>query len=107
MAGELHVRKGDTVVVITGKDNGSRGKVIATMPEKKGVLVQGRNMIKRHQRPSAKHPTGGIIEKEAPIDISNVKLVCPKCNENVRAKRVRLEDGKSMRKCAKCGEVYE
>ena len=107
MAGELHVRKGDTVVVITGKDNGSRGKVIATMPEEKRVLVQGLNMIKRHQRPSAKHPTGGIIEKEAPIDISNVKLVCPKCNENVRAKRVRLEDGKSMRKCPKCGEVYE
>ncbi len=107
MAGELHVKKGDTVIVITGKDKGSRGKVIETLPEKGRVLVQGLNMIKRHQRPNSKHPTGGIIEKEAAINASNIRLVCPKCNESVRARRMKLNDGKPMRKCPKCGEVYD
>ncbi|RJO73248.1 MAG: 50S ribosomal protein L24 [Myxococcales bacterium] len=103
----LHVKKGDTVVVISGKEKGSKGKVIYTKPERNRVAVERLNMVKRHRRPSQKFPTGGIVEKEQPFDASNVTLVCPKCSEAIRAKRHVLDTGKTMRRCPGCGEDFE
>lgn len=107
MAKHLHVKKGDTVVVLTGTDKGNKGKVIYTVPTKNKVVVEQINMIKRHQKPNVKHPTGGIIDKEAPMNASNVKLICPKCSEKTRATRHVLDDGKVMRRCPKCSEVFK
>ncbi|HHY40590.1 MAG TPA: 50S ribosomal protein L24, partial [Syntrophaceticus sp.] len=73
---KLHVRKGDTVYILTGKDAGKRGKVIQAIPSKRKVIVEGINVVKRHSRPTKAMPQGGIVEKEAPIDSSNVMLVC-------------------------------
>lgn len=107
MPKSLHVKKGDTVLVISGGQKGSKGKVIQAMPMKERVLVERVNMIKRHTRPTQKNPAGGIVEKEAPIHASKVKLICPKCNEAIRARRHVLADGKVMRRCPKCSEVYK
>jgi len=103
----MHIRKGDTVVVIAGKEKGKRGRVLRILTKKNRVLVERVNMVKRHTKPSQKHPQGGIIEKEGSIHISNVLLYCPKCDGPRRtAIRVR-EDGKKQRVCKKCGEIFE
>ncbi len=102
----LHVKKDDKVVVLAGKEKGNTGKVLYTLPKKNRVAIQGLNLIKRHARPSEKNPSGGIMEKEAPMDASNVALLCPKCGEKIRARRHVLADGKVMRKCPACNEVY-
>ncbi|SHJ06355.1 50S ribosomal protein L24 [Desulfofundulus thermosubterraneus] len=101
---KLHVRKGDTVLVLTGKYAGKRGKVLAALPAEGRVIVEGVNIVKRHTRPSARMPQGGIVEKEAPIHASNVMLVCSKCNSPTRIAKKFLEDGKKVRVCKKCGE---
>lgn len=101
---KLHVRKGDTVLVITGKDAGKRGKVVMAQPDKGRVIVEGINRVKRHTRPNQRMPQGGIVEKEAPIHASNVMLICNKCNSPTRVAKKFLEDGKKVRLCKKCGE---
>ncbi|MBN2106894.1 MAG: 50S ribosomal protein L24 [Deltaproteobacteria bacterium] len=103
----LHVKKGDTVVVLAGKEKGRSGKIMSVNLKKSRVFVEKINMIKRHSRPSKTAPQGGIIEKEGPLHASNVNLLCPKCNKAVRARSRMLEDGKKVRVCAKCSEILD
>lgn len=104
---KLRVRKGDEVQVIAGKDKGKKGRVIAAYPAKNRVLVEGVNMIKRHQRPNAANPQGGIIEKEAPIHVSNVMIVDPKTGEPTRIGIKILADGTKVRYAKKSGEIID
>lgn len=103
---KLHIRKGDTVYILTGKDAGKRGKVLQALPSRRKVVVEGVNVVKRHSRPTRALPQGGIVEKEAPIDSSNVMLVCSKCNKPTRVAR-KLVDDKYYRACKKCGEIID
>ena len=102
-ASEKHfrIKKGDTVEVIQGKENGKRGKVLRVMSAADRVVVERVNIIKRHVRPSQKTPQGGVIEREAGIHISNVQLVCPSCNQPARV-GVRMEGDAKVRYCKKC-----
>jgi len=102
---KLHVKKDDLVMIIAGKDKGKSGKVLRVLPEKERVLVENLNLIKRHTRPSQSNSEGGIIEKEAPIAISNVQLLCQGCNKPVRTGIKVLEDGSKVRFCKKCNEI--
>ena len=102
----LHVKKGDTVMVVAGKDKNKSGKILNILPKKDGVLVEGLNVVKRHTRARGNEP-GGILEKEAPIHISNVMLYCGKCRKPVRTRINVLEDGKKARVCVKCGEAFD
>lgn len=103
----LRIKKGDTVKVLSGKDKDKKGRVLIVMPKEERVIVEGVNIIKKHQKPSRKYPQGGIIEKEAPIHISKVLLVCPKCDRPTRIGVRFLEDGRKVRICKKCGEVID
>jgi large subunit ribosomal protein L24 len=102
---KLHVKKDDLVMVVTGKDKGKSGKVLRVLPEKQRVLVENLNVVKRHTRPSQANKEGGIIEKEAPIAISNVQLICPGCSEPARTGIKVLDDGSKVRFCKKCNEI--
>jgi large subunit ribosomal protein L24 len=106
VASKLHVKKGDTVVVLAGKDKGKKGKIVEAMPKKSRVIVEGVNKVKRHTKPSQSNPQGGIITKEAPIASSNVMLVCPACKKPCRTKKVAVAGG-FARACKKCGEVID
>jgi large subunit ribosomal protein L24 len=103
----LSIRKEDTVLVMTGKERGKRGRVLAVIPAKGRLLVERVNMIKKHMKPSKQHQQGGIIEKEASIGRSNVMLVCPKCDAPTRIGALMLSDGRKVRACKKCGEVMD
>ena len=102
---KLHVKKDDLVMIVAGKDIGKSGKVLRVLPEKERVLVENLNLIKRHTRPSQTNNEGGIIEKEAPIAISNVQLLCPGCSKPARTGIKVLEDGSKARFCKKCNEI--
>lgn len=102
-----HVRKGDTVAVIAGRERGKRGKVLRVLPERGRVLVEHVNMIKRHQRPTQKLRQGGIIEREGPLALSNVLLVCSRCDRPVRTGIKTLADGRKIRVCKRCGESVD
>lgn len=104
---KLNLKKDDIVQIITGRERGKKGKVLAILPERNRLTVEKLNMVKRHMKPSAQNKQGGILEKEASLHISNVLLVCDKCGKGVRVKRKKLEDGKRVRTCAKCGEVID
>lgn len=104
---KLHVRKGDQVMVIAGKDKGKKGKILAAFPSEGRVLVEGVNIVKRHTRPSQANPQGGIIEKEAPIHVSNVMVLDPKTGEPTRIGKKILKDGKKVRYAKKSGEVLD
>jgi len=101
------IKLSDQVEVISGKDKGRVGKVIKAFRSEDKVIVEKVNMIKRHTKPSMANQQGGIIEKEAPIDISNLMLLCPKCSKPVRIGIKVLEDGAKVRVCKKCGESVE
>lgn len=103
------IKKGDTVIVVSGKKNikGKKGKVLRIIPDKAQVLIEGVNFVKRHVKPTAKIPQGGIQEKEAPVRISKVRLICNKCGEVTSIRRIRLDNGKRVRVCKKCGEVID
>lgn len=102
---KVHVRKGDTVLVITGKSAGKKGKVLSVEPAKDRVIVEGVNIAKRHQKATPKMPQGGIVEKEAPIHSSNVMLFCGKCNKPTRIQKKALDNGNKERVCKHCGEI--
>ena len=104
---KLHVKKDDTVVILAGKDKGKTGKVLRVLPEKQRVLVENLNIIKRHTRPTQANNEGGILEREASIDISNVQLVCSSCSKPARTGQRVLEDGSKVRFCKKCNEVVD
>ena len=98
------IHKKDKVMVLTGKDRGKQGEVVQVLVEDQRVLVSKVNFIKRHSRPTQTEP-GGIREKEASIHISNVMLICKKCNRPMRPKNDQLSDGTKVRICRKCGEM--
>jgi large subunit ribosomal protein L24 len=104
---KLKLKKEDIVEVIAGREKGKKGKILALYPDAGKLTVEKLNMVKRHTKPSAQNKQGGIIEKEGRLAISNVMLVCDKCNKGVRVKRKQLEDGKRVRVCIKCGEVMD
>ena len=103
---KLHVKKGDTVVVLSGKDKGKQGKIITAKPADGKVVVEGVNKVKRHSKPSLKVPNGGIIAKEMPLHACKVQLVCPACSKPTRIGHKEV-NGKNARVCKKCGEVIE
>lgn len=107
MTSKVHVKKGDTVVVITGKDAGHKGKVLEVLPKKQRVIVEKANIVKRHTRPTRSLPQGGILEMEAPMHSSNVMLHCSKCNKATRTGKKILTDGSRVRVCKRCGEVQD
>ncbi len=100
------IKRDDLVLVIAGKDKGRRGKVIRVFPRRDRVMVEKVNVVKRHQRPT-QTTQGGIIEKESPIHLSNVMLICPKCGEPTRVGYRFLQDGRKVRSCKKCGEIID
>ena len=106
MAG-VHVRRGDTVGVIAGKERGKRGKVLRVLRDRGRVLVEKVNMIKKHQRPTQKLRQGGIIEREGPLAVSNVLLICNRCDRPVRFRMKLLTDGRKIRVCSRCGESID
>lgn len=101
----MKIRKNDTVEVISGNHRGQRGRVLAVIPGTSRAIVEGVNLIKRHTKPRQATQPGGIIEKEAPVHLSNLMLVCPKCDALTRARARILEDGVRTRACHKCGEM--
>ena len=103
----MKIRKNDTVLVIVGKDRGKQGKVREVLPEAKRVVVEGANMVKRHVKARGTVRQAGIIEQEAPVDISNVMLMCPKCHKPARVGSRFLSDGSKVRLCRSCGEVVD
>ena len=103
---KLHVKKGDTVLVLSGKDKGKEGKIVEALPKKAKVVVEGVNKVKRHSNPSQANPQGVIIGKEAPLSASKVMVVCPACKKATRTK-ITVVAGVNARTCKKCGEVID
>jgi large subunit ribosomal protein L24 len=101
------IKKNDKVIVLAGKEKGKIGTVLKVDAEKGRAIVEKTNMVKRHSKPGGKKAQGGIIEKEAPVHISNLMLVCSKCAEPARMGKKILEDGSKARVCKKCGEQLE
>jgi len=102
----LNVKKGDKVIVLSGRDKGKRGEVLESRPKESRVIVQGVNMVKRHQRPSMTQ-AGGIIEREAPIHVSNVAHLDPKDDKPTRVGVKILDDGRKVRVAKRSGEVID
>src|SRR3989339_1498306 len=98
-----NIKKGDTILMLSGKNKGKKGKVIKVNPEKMTLIVEGINVAKRHQKPMQKNP-GGIIEKALPFAASKAILVCPRCGKPTRISVTKVE-GKNMRSCLKCEEI--
>jgi large subunit ribosomal protein L24 len=102
----MHVKKGDKVMVISGKDKGKQGVVLASYPKKDRVLVEGVNVVKKHSKPSQANPQGGILSQEAPIHVSNVMPLDPKSGEPTRV-GFKVVDGKKVRVAKKSGETLD
>ena len=98
----MNVKKGDTVVVLSGKDKGKQGKVLGTVPGSLKVVVEGINMVTCHVKPRKQGETGGIVQREAAMYASKVQVVCPKCNKGTRIAH-KIENGKKTRVCKHCG----
>ena len=103
---KMHVKRGDKVVVIAGKDKGKEGKVVAANPEANKVIVEGVAVAKKHQKARMQGQESGIIHKEMPIDASNVMRVCPKCGKPARVGVKVFEDGSKAKYCKKCNETF-
>ncbi|PIE53539.1 50S ribosomal protein L24 [Candidatus Fermentibacteria bacterium] len=101
----MHVKKGDKVKVLSGNERGKSGKILKVFPGTQRAIVEGLNMIKRHTRPSQKNQQGGIVEREAPIHVSNLRLICPGCGKAVAVSRKRDAEGRVSRVCKSCGEA--
>jgi large subunit ribosomal protein L24 len=104
----LNVRHGDTVKVMAGRSKGKTGKVLSVNPEKRTVTVEHVNIIKKHTRPNpSKNIRGGILDKEGPVHVSNVMLVCPGCGKHTRAGHTTLPNGSKVRTCRRCNATFE
>jgi len=103
----VEIRKNDSVMVIAGKERGKTGKVLRVLPEKNAVIIERISIVKRHTKPRGPQQTGGIVEKEAPINASNVMMMCDKCNAPVRVGHKTLSDGKKIRICRRCKEAFD
>ena len=99
----MKIKKGDTVLIISGKDKGKQGKVFKALPEENKILVEGVNLRKRHQKPRKSGEKGQIITKPGPIDVSSAKIICSKCGKAVRS-GYKIVEGKKYRICKKCGQ---
>ena len=102
----LHVKTGDTVVVLSGKDKGKQGKVLEVSPKEKKVIVEGISMVTKHVKPRQMGQPGGLIQAEAPLYASKVMVICPKCGKPTRVSHKILADGSKVRLCKKCGETF-
>ena len=103
---KMNVKKGDKVQVLSGKDKGAQGEVIKAMPRENKVVVEGVAMVKKHVKADAQGQGGGIVEKEAAIDASNVMLICPSCGKPTRVGHAKNDEGKKVRVCKKCGAQF-
>jgi large subunit ribosomal protein L24 len=104
---KLKVKKNDQVLVTAGKDRGAKGRVLRVLAAEGKAIVERVNMMKRHTRPNPnKGVQGGILEREAPIQVSNLRVVCPECGKPSRLGRKRLEDGRGVRVCKSCGGTF-
>jgi large subunit ribosomal protein L24 len=103
----VHVKRGDTVEVITGKYRGKRGKVLRVIPKRGRIIVEGLMVAKRHMKPNEKMPAGGIVEKEMPFVAGKAMLVCTRCGRAVRFGHRVLDDGTKVRICRHCGEIID
>src|SRR5512143_1462205 len=103
----MKIRKNDTVLVITGRDRGKKGKVRFAYPKDNRLIVEGINMVKRHTKPAGEGRPGGIVDREAPISAASVMLFCSKCNHPTRVGYRFLDDGKKVRVCRACQEVID
>ena len=103
----MRLRENDNVLVVKGRDRGKQGRIQQVLPKDDKVLVDGINVVVRHQKPTGGVRQGGIIQKELPLQASNVMLVCPNCNAPTRIGSRRLADGTKARVCRKCEEVIE
>lgn len=103
----MQIRKNDSVMVIAGKERGKTGKVLRVLLEKDAVIVERTNMVKRHTKPRGPQQPGGIVEKEASIQASNLMIMCDKCDAPVRIGRKVLADGKKIRICRRCNEALD
>jgi len=103
----VRLKKNDLVEVISGKEKGKTGKVLRVLREKNQLVIEKINMIKRHTRPSPTTGQGGIVEKEAPLGVSKVMLICPKCTTATRFRLTRTAEGKKARVCRKCKELID
>jgi large subunit ribosomal protein L24 len=101
------IKKNDTVMVIAGRERGKTGKVLRVLPEQGRALIERLNMVKRHQKPRGPQAASGIIEKEAPIHLSNLMYLCDKCNAPVRLGKRVLENGRTARVCRRCGDQLD
>ncbi|MEN6315485.1 MAG: 50S ribosomal protein L24 [Clostridiaceae bacterium] len=107
MAKSVHVKKGDTVYVLSGKDKGKKGKVMGVNPDDMTVLVEGVNMSTKHKKPRGRFQQGGILHQESPISSSKVMLFCSRCKAPSKISKVVHEDGQKDRICKRCGEVID
>lgn len=107
MAIKYKLKKDDPIIVTTGKDKGKKSKILKVLRDEGKVIAEGVNVVKRHMKPSQLNPDGGIVEKEKPINISNVMYLCPKCNKGVRLGVKVLQDGTKQRYCKSCGEIVD
>lgn len=103
----LRIKKNDTVLVLTGKDKGKKGRVLKVIPSKQALLIEGINIAKKHMKPNRQYTQGGIIEKEMPLHISKAMLICPKCNKPTRISASSADPDTKSRMCKKCKEVLD
>jgi large subunit ribosomal protein L24 len=104
---KMNIKKNDQVLVTTGKDRGARGRVLRILASEGKAVVERVNMIKRHTRPNPnKGIQGGILEREAPVQIANLRVICPECGKPSRLGRRRLDDGRGVRVCKNCGATF-
>ena len=103
---KMHVKKDDTVLILSGDDRGKKGKVLEVSPKEGKVIVEGFNVVTKHVKPTRMGQVGGIVETESAIYADKVQLVCPKCDQPTRVGHV-VEDGKKLRVCKKCGKSFE
>ena len=107
MANKVHVKKNDTVIVLSGKDKGKKDKVLSVNPSTSQVIVEGVNMATKHKKPKSRYQQGGIIHQEGSINSSNVMLVCDKCGKPTKVAKTFLENGQKARTCKHCNEILE
>lgn len=105
MINKVHVKTGDTVVVLSGKNKGKKGKVMAVSPKEGKVIVENVNMVSKHVKPRRMGETGGIVKAEGAMYASKVQIVCPRCKKGTRIGHKLNEDGTKSRICRKCGEI--
>ena len=107
MGNKVHVKQGDTVYILSGKDKGKKGKVLSVVPNDSMVLVEGINMSTKHRKPKGRYQQGGIIHQESPVNGAKVMLVCERCSAPTKVGKRVLENGEKARVCKKCNEIID